>query len=312
MRNSQCYEYVQISQRQLKKAACRGHDCYRTDELSGSVEIEILVLTPVHIGSGYDDLTDDRRKIVTLNAFQQVSEQEKEYIIPGSSLKGAVRSIFEAITESCVRVTRCGIPNSVRPCNDLERLCIACRVFGAPGYVGRVAFEAASLKEGECKDVGIPQLYRPNCHRRGRKLYPHCHVKNGSIYKRCFAEGSILNFQIRFSNMSKAELGVLFIAMGVSPDYRFPIKIGGGKPVGWGSVALKINQAQQIILPGAQNNTIGRPIRRVEEDVEKFVVECCGQVGQMVQGGALNAIKNRVFDPAKLPQQAQKLWKQGG
>lgn len=309
MKTPRCCEYVPLPRKQLQKAARIGHNRYGVDKLSGSVDVQIIVLTPVHIGSGYEDLTDDQQKVVAINAFQQTPEQEKEYIIPGSSIRGAVRSIFEAITESCVRVTRCRVPKSVEPCDNVERLCLACQVFGAPGYLGRVSFETASLRQGSCGDLKIPPLYSPKCHNRGRKFYQHCCTIQGSIYKRCFMEGSELATRIHFSNLAKSELGVLFACMGVSPPYRFPIKLGGGKPVGWGSVALSVTGIELIKNPIASS---GRLSSQAVGDVKAFISECINEANGLIRKDALDKIMNQVFNPNNLPAQSRQIWERGG
>ena len=64
-------------------------------------------------------------------------------VIPGSSLKGAIRSVVEAISESCVSKTvkkvRDAFPTEYKFFNECQQdnLCVACRMFGAMGFQGK-------------------------------------------------------------------------------------------------------------------------------------------------------------------------------
>lgn len=83
------------------------------------LELTLETLTPVHVGSGYSDFVKagNQEYLAALQASRRVVEENalrRRYLIPGSSLKGAVRSIVEAISRSCVRVNS-GQTSSVHP-----------------------------------------------------------------------------------------------------------------------------------------------------------------------------------------------------
>jgi CRISPR/Cas system CSM-associated protein Csm3 (group 7 of RAMP superfamily) len=179
----------------------------------------------------------------------------RRYLIPGSSIKGAVRSIVEAITRSCIRITqgrhRPYIPQGYGGCMSVNDLCIACRLFGAQDYQGHVSFEDAVAPKGSLVLLGTPLLWTParggrglppryleRDRAKGRKFYRHARPPSGVDPRACIKSGAELPLRIHFLNLSEAELGVLLTALGQHPDHRFPIKLGGGKPVGLGSVQV--------------------------------------------------------------------------
>ena len=114
----------------------------RTGQIHGTIE----ALSPIHIGSGVIDLGQDVELIKT------AVRTGGNIVIPGSSLKGAIRSVVEAISESCVckvsREARRAVPRDFRECPEKERLCVACRMFGAMGFQSNIAIQDAPHIEG--------------------------------------------------------------------------------------------------------------------------------------------------------------------
>ena len=135
------------------------------DLMTGTLEGTILALSPVHVASGQTELTGKQPPLVKAHF-----RRNGRLTIPGSSLKGAVRNIVEAISypPSCLRVTRARFaeqPNNVQACTDKERLCVACRMFGAMGYLGQVRLHDAILRGWRARDYTEPR--RSSLHARG-------------------------------------------------------------------------------------------------------------------------------------------------
>ena len=92
------------------------------------------------------------------------------FLIPPTSLKGMVRSVFEVLTDSCVPLSATGrrnVPAYVSKCDSVRKLCPACRVFGhldvrggrEGGQDGRV--HRGQVGIGEARPVFEPQQSRP-------------------------------------------------------------------------------------------------------------------------------------------------------
>ena len=115
-----------------------GHHCYHNNYISGQIIGTIVALSPIHIGSGIIDLAENVRIIDENVALIKTAVRRGDKImIPGSSLKGAIRSVAEAITESCVckvDTKRVHLPQRYKECDRKNNLCVACRMFGAMGF----------------------------------------------------------------------------------------------------------------------------------------------------------------------------------
>ena len=134
--------------------------------LKQTLELKLTVQTPMSVGSGLMLLGRDlaaefkdpkiSKKIERKGLIQTSVRTEKRLVIPGSSLKGAVRSIYESITHSCLcKLDRnnkshieedfleCRIKISPDPQKSKLRVCPACRIFGTMGYLGLVQFSDA-------------------------------------------------------------------------------------------------------------------------------------------------------------------------
>jgi CRISPR/Cas system CSM-associated protein Csm3 (group 7 of RAMP superfamily) len=281
----------------------------------------------VHVGLGYSDFikAGNQEYLAALQASKPIREEgttRRRYLIPGSSLKGAVRSIVEAITRSCIRVTqgrhRPYIPQGYGGCMSVNDLCIACRLFGAQDYQGHVSFEDAVAPKGSLVLLGTPLLWTParggrglpprylqGNQARGRKFYAHARPASGADPRACIKSGAELPLRIHFLNLSEAELGILLTALGLHPSHPFPIKLGGGKPVGLGSVQVipqRIN-----LLQGADalkaTGRLGQARTLVGSDLNAFLQRCANAANALIDNDALGELE-AILDEAGLRETA--------
>jgi CRISPR/Cas system CSM-associated protein Csm3 (group 7 of RAMP superfamily) len=101
---------------------------------SGNIELDIYVETPLFIADPRTAPTDPRRPA------QSIKNKPGDYIIPGSSLKGMLRTVVEALGNGCLTLFdgryegdvnyRYKVPEAFQKCGDNTKLCIACRIFG--------------------------------------------------------------------------------------------------------------------------------------------------------------------------------------
>ena len=225
-----------------------GHDLYNAECTTGQIQGTIEALSPIHIGSGIIDLGQDVELIKT------AVRTSGNVVIPGSSLKGAIRSVVEAISESCVckvsgRIRR-AVPRDFAECRQKERLCVACRMFGAMGFQGNIAIQDAPQIEGEIVTKLVPELYAPGRYQHGmrdipgRKFYMHGQVASGETPVEACEVGSKFRFVVQIDNLRQAEWGLLCTALGHHPNHPFKIKIGGAKPVCFGSIDFQLERIQ--------------------------------------------------------------------
>ena len=255
------FEYVPLSRNAPARHKPVTHEKYAANTLSGWLAGQIVAVGPLHIGSGLLESTQplehrlsrrDRSNFSLIRSF--VTSQGKR-IIPGSSLKGAIRSLVEGLSESCV----CKIANrgyldnrEQSECRVKENLCPACRIFGAMGFQGRVKFSDA-VQAGDRGEVRkLPQLYRPQTRfPDGRKFYYHGRQAEGDQPVEVVPEDSQFSFRLDFENLQAAEMGLLLLGLGLTgqaggASYR--VKLGGFKPACFGSVEFAV---ERVVL----NNT---------------------------------------------------------
>lgn len=315
MNGEKPYEFVGFSKKSPDRDKGAGQDRIQPKLLSGTLELVMVALTPVHVGSGYTDFVKagGQETLAALQASKRVRENDttqRRYLIPGSSIKGAVRSIVEAITRSCVRVVqpkyRPYLPKGYGGCVRIDQLCPACRLFGAQDYQGHVSFEDAVAPPGSLVLIGTPLLWTPargvrglppryldrRDAAKGRKFYFHAKYAQGADARTCIKTGAELPLRIHFLNLSEANLGALLTALGLHPKYRFPIKLGGGKPVGLGSVEL---QAQSLrLLQGRdalqQTGRLGQASEHQGEDLEQLIQGYTAKAQSLLEEPALKAL----------------------
>jgi CRISPR/Cas system CSM-associated protein Csm3 (group 7 of RAMP superfamily) len=184
--------------------------------------------------------------------------------VPGTSIKGAIRAVVEAISNSCVsqRHRRENVRSSHhQPCrfrDERSPLCPACRLFGTTGYRGRVHF-SDFLPNGEVRSqiVKIGELWEPRQHKptkrrfyKSRSFQPTGDSRPQSGFRFVEAVRKETKFQgiLMFENLSEAELGLLFHALGWAVEgerviIAFAPKIGGAKPRCFGSVQFDYQTA---------------------------------------------------------------------
>jgi len=316
MNGEKPYDFVPFPKERPDRKKGAGQDKLDARLLSGTLELTLRTLTPVHVGLGYSDFikAGNQEYLAALQASKPVREADavrRRYLIPGSSLKGAVRSLVEAITRSCIRITqgrhRPYIPQGYGGCMSVNDLCIACRLFGAQDYQGHVSFEDAVAPKGSLVLLGTPLLWTParggrglpprylqGNQARGRKFFRHARPPSGVDPRACIKSGAELPLRIHFLNLSEAELGVLLTALGQHPDHRFPIKLGGGKPVGLGSVQVipqRIN-----LLQGADalkaTGRLGQAKTLAGDDLNDFLTQCANAADELIDGDALGELES--------------------
>ena len=215
------------------------------------MDLEIEVLSDyLYVGSGNLDLFRLQGRDQARYAF---ARRNGQLVIPGTGIKGAARSVVEAISNSCVRLSarRERGPGSHRPCNDPNDLCPACRLFGTTGYRGRVHFsDAVPAGDIETTTIKIADLWPPKRF-RGRKFYQtksfqpqDMRPQKNYRFLEVVSKGVRFRTTLFFENASTGEMGLLVRALGLalhtekegSVVYAFPLKIGGAKPRCLGSV----------------------------------------------------------------------------
>lgn len=239
---------------------------------SGKIKCTLLNITPIFIGG--------EKTISNKHSTELFLKNKKNYIIPASSLKGEIRNIIEAITHSCIK-SKSEIPKEFEPCNNSQKLCFACRLFGTIienasndsnklAYSGRIYFSDAKLpisgnptKKIVLKPLGSPNeslkkyYLDKNNKMRGRKFYWHHEDKinkNYSEYKKSIEDvrekptNSTINileplkkFSFEINFKSLTDVELGVLIYALELEKGLLHKIGRGKALGLGSCKITID-----------------------------------------------------------------------
>ncbi|GAB4405920.1 MAG: RAMP superfamily CRISPR-associated protein [Anaerolineales bacterium] len=243
--------WIRLSGDVAAKTKPAAHD--RFTDLSGRLEIQMKVVSEyLYVGSGEFGLFGPQGGE---QAYHTFARRNGQLIIPATSIKGAVRSIVEAISNSCVRLAARGerVPRSYEGCKDTEHLCPACRLFGTTGYRGRVHFsDAIPVDHVKPAIIKIADLWPPRL-AKGRKFYEakafqpqDTRPEKSHRFIEVVPKGSQFSCTLHFENVAVAEMGLVMRALGFAlssqdPDKivrAFPVKIGGAKPRCLGAVQM--------------------------------------------------------------------------
>jgi hypothetical protein len=169
------YDFVAIVEnKRPQRSKPAGHD--KVSGKSGFIECTITTLKPIFIPLPMDDkerqiqglrelVGHDRRGKPQYHNTYIFNTVEGVPVIPGSSLKGVIRSVAEAAANSCVTFFEkdrnknyrrynyeYSLPDGFYPCTDVDKLCITCQLFGfqspAGSFQGKVNITDAKARNG--------------------------------------------------------------------------------------------------------------------------------------------------------------------
>lgn len=282
------YDFVPFAPEGALERAIGHHVLISSDErgvYTGTIEADIKVESLLHVSSGLVVLVDDIRNASDID-ISSIRDDELimshircngRRIIPGSTLKGTIRSATEAITLSDMKFKP--ISGKARSEVSQQKLgksadppitSLVNRLFGITdenrGYQGQCSFYDAPQVSGGAQIFRRLPLYSPQPYEsqsnkqqtdyrlyftdaarkvlRGRKFYRPGETREaGSPYTAVEAcqKGAIFRYRSTFTNLRLHELGMLLIVLGVDlgAEGKIPqLKIGSGKPVSMGSVTF--------------------------------------------------------------------------
>ncbi|MBI4859005.1 MAG: hypothetical protein HY815_01840 [Candidatus Riflebacteria bacterium] len=201
----------------------------RVGGLDGQLELRLVTVTPLHIGTGLTGLEGGRAIMLTARCHETP-------VIPGTALKGALRMVAEALSRSCPD-QRC-------------RACYPCLLFGSLGYRGKVTIHPGIPEATPApRPLGFMLPLRSS---RGPsrvddrvRFYNHRKAQpdpKGVELVETLAAGTVFRAQIHYLNLPPAALGFLLLVTGAVPGFGFLHKIGGAKGMGLGSMKVEIAQ----------------------------------------------------------------------
>jgi len=218
----------------------RSHELLRDDRLSGHLYLRVVTVDPVHVGSGAParvELYDtDSAEIARGMVVRKDAAGRPVPVFPGASLKGAARSLCEALGGGCRLAERVCQPR-----------CVTCGLFGhadnGGAYAARVGFDDAVPEDADealdcCGAARLPVAYQPRLE-KGRRIYGRPAGRpRAEVPYEVVAQGVVFGTRLTLRNLTRPELGLVCLALGL--DGTFLPRIGGGKFAGLGRVRYEV------------------------------------------------------------------------
>ena len=223
---------------------------------SGYIDLKILTVSNLAVGNGM--FSKDK-----VGLYKDIMTNGEYPIIPGSSLKGAVRHIANIVSDGCIKAKSgrkyvIDVPNANLKC-DVKNKCIICDMFGMMKVKSKLTFSDAVSKSAKTKVFNVNCQHSPKltvakyCNvekgprnnvgkLKGYKLY--CNkVKKYDAYKKirikAILPGAEFNTRIFFNDLTDKELELLCFALGCTKTFN--LKLGGFKNEGYGRVEISGN-----------------------------------------------------------------------
>lgn len=224
-------------------------------QLSGMFKVQLVTVDPLFIGSGFQELEDGQ-------FVKQTLTENNKPIVPGSSLKGAVRQICRAVSQSCVPQESCRItlPNKdtkwqCKPerKSNLDHACIVCDMFGKMGWCSKVFFSDLIAECGATARFQAARQFAPHpdaekYHENGYHAYKFYKTEINRVTKpqndmlRAVPPKTVFTGEITYRNLDQTELGLLLFGLGQSGTIS--LKLGGYRNEGFGTVNITLASDQ--------------------------------------------------------------------
>lgn len=206
-----------------------GHHRLHAGRYSGWIGLELIVLAPgLHVGAGapvlYDQLA--RSTVVTITEDGGFAP-----VIPGASLKGAVRNLAELLLGG-------GAPDD----SNVARTAVGSLfgyIQGNETFAARIGFDDA-LPRAEEPALGLALLPHPYQPRKsgGRRIYgPPKGALAKEVPYEVIGPGERFATRLHLVNVEIEELGAVLTCLGL--DGTFHLRVGGGKFAGLGRVRIE-------------------------------------------------------------------------
>lgn len=237
---------------------------------SGKINLSIRTITPLHIST----------EQYFVGAYRKFIRTGDKVIIPGTTLKGAVKSIAEMVSYSCYFTPKYekNLRLSVNKYHSPFERCIICSIFGTSGYRSKVRVSDFKMEKGNMDILSMPRLFRPKIddfykdedgNIIGHKIYYHGVediLGKGNMKTECVLKDAVFNGDIIYKDLDEEELSLLAFSLGITGDIQH--KIGYGKPAYYGSVEVSSNMNDIINLG---KNYKENKDKKIKENIDRLI-----------------------------------------
>ena len=274
------YNFVPLGPSAPRRKVCT-HERFDKSLHTGTLVCRISALTDVFFAATH------RRKEGHQHERLSFTRDGDKPIIPGSSLKGLVRSIVEALSGSCMLLParfaypkkhggqiEYRLPPGFNNCGNAKNACPACRIFGLLGrdevniHAGNISLEDAQLiNDGAMEWITVAAMMEPKPRHdpwygdssippqiRGRKFYLHrpdgpnrTSIQN-EFNKTIEAMKAGADFRFVVNYGNLADDELSLLIFALILENPMRHKIGMGKGIGLGSVKITIDEWRTMDL----------------------------------------------------------------
>lgn len=193
-----------------------------------------------------------------------LQQEAGKIVLPGSQLKGAIKTYMQALSESYDEEVTSINNNTLDMVNSIT---------GYMGYTSRIMFKDIIIDENEVDAYiieGKQQWSQAKNLTRTNKIRLYSHKKHEDLDRAVNFEvlptGTILDFEILFNGLNEEEIGLVFMAMGLDVENKFSLKLGRGKNLDMGSIIII---PEKIIMP---KNSLSKSKKGVKkENIDDFL-----------------------------------------
>jgi CRISPR/Cas system CSM-associated protein Csm3 (group 7 of RAMP superfamily) len=256
------YYYVQRKEPSTPVATSVRHsDIYKDPRLFyGTLIGEIKTLKPLCF-------TQNLFKFQNEKPTYLLQREGGKIVLPGSQLKGAIKTYMQALSESYDEEIEKD-PKNIKP--DPVNA-----ITGRGKYASRLLFSDIIIDEKKVKTEiidGKQQWSQKPEHRHPLiRLYSHNDHEDldHKVRFEVLPTKTYLDFEILIKGLTKVEMGLLFLAMGIVPKYQFDLKIGRGKNLDMGSVRFTL---LKFIQPKKSFNNSKETLE--DKELDRFIYSC--------------------------------------
>jgi len=231
------YELVRILRGGQNIAPTNHIEIYKTNLYTGIISLKAQVVQRFSVTSGFwKDMQISGKRVHVMTIYR---DGQGRVVIPGSSIKGMLRHYVRVLSERTDGDDDSGMPEVIFGSTQTPRL---------KSFRSRVR-STDVIYEGNLKGLKIFQQYAGYPRDNFYKVYSLTKKEEkGSRHEflvEIIPKGSILEFVLSVEGLKGIELGVLFLAMGVHPNYRFCLKFGRGKNIGMGGLLMEVTRFER-------------------------------------------------------------------
>lgn len=232
------YELVRILRGGQNIAPTNYIEIYKENLFTGIISLKARVVQHFSVTSGFwKDIQISGKRVHVMTIYR---DGQGRVVIPGSSIKGMLRHYVRVLSERTSKDNRdddSGMPEVIFGSTQTPRL---------KSFRSRVR-STDVIYEGNLKGLKIFQQYAGYPRDNFYKVYSLTkkEERKPKFLVEIIPENSVLEFTLKIEGLRETELGVLFLAMGVHPNYRFCLKFGRGKNIGMGGLLMEVTRFER-------------------------------------------------------------------